>query len=62
MKKERGRKTMQGTTITQGNIQGDIQGDIQGQLTSHQYSIEIAKEAVLRVKVKPVYPMFGVRA
>ena len=58
MKKERGRKTMQGTTITQGNIQGDIQG----QLTSHQYSIEIPKEAVLRVKVKPVYPMFGVRA
>lgn len=49
---------MQGTTITQGNIQGDIQG----QLTSHQYSIEIPKEAVLRVKVKPVYPMFGVRA
>ena len=58
MKKERGRKTMQGTTITQGNIQGDIQG----QPTSHQYSIEIPKEAVLRVKVKPVYPMFGVRA
>ena len=58
MKKERGRKTMQGTTITQGNIQGDIHG----QLTSHQYSIEIPKEAVLRVKVKPVYPMFGVRA
>ena len=34
----------------------------EGQLTSHQDSIEIPEVAVLRVKVKTVYPMFGVRA
>ena len=34
----------------------------EGQLASHQNSIEIPEEAIIRVKLKTVYPMFGVRA
>ena len=34
----------------------------EGKLTSHQDSIEIPEVTVLRVKVKTVYPMFGVSA